>query len=183
MLLKRIFDLVFSKRLRIQGWTQDHIICFKKLLWAHAVQYEELYGVSACCENVEYSLHMPEDIQRHSLLDNYWCYLYERLVKYYKQQSSNMKKLCKTFADRAAQLQFVNMYLQTNDLDHDPSQANNIDLQSAILLSVSSVDAALKLKSTLCQQELITPEVKRCLDSGIFLGKATKSSQIVSLLT
>ena len=38
--------------------------------------YEELYGLSACTENVEYSLHMPDDIVRHSTLDNYWCYLY-----------------------------------------------------------------------------------------------------------
>jgi len=38
--------------------------------------YEELYGLSACTENVEYSLHMPDDIVCHSTLDNYWCYLY-----------------------------------------------------------------------------------------------------------
>jgi len=38
--------------------------------------YEELYGYSACTENVKYSLHMPDDIVRPSTLDNYWCYLY-----------------------------------------------------------------------------------------------------------
>ena len=98
MLSRSIHTLVYSRRLRIQGWTKDDCSLFKKLLWCHAIQYEELYGLKACCENVEYSIHMPEDIQRHSLQDNYWCYLYERLVKYYKQQTSNMPFLCKTFA-------------------------------------------------------------------------------------
>ena len=111
MLLRKIYTLVFSRRLRIQGWTKDHSKCFTKLVWAHAIKNEELYGLGACSENVEYCLHMAEDIERHSLMDNYWCYLYECLVKYYKQQSSNMKNLCKTFADRAAQLQFVNTHL------------------------------------------------------------------------
>ena len=100
-LLKVIYDLVYSKRLRIEGWQTEHHDYFKKLLWLHAILFEELYGLSACTKNLEYSLHMTEDIHRHSLLDNYWCYLYERQVKYYKQQSSNMKLLCKTFADRA----------------------------------------------------------------------------------
>ena len=96
-LLSEIHNLVFSKRLRIEGWNEDHRIYFKQLLWSHAILYEELYGIKACTENVEYSLHMPEDVNRHSTLDNYWCYLYERQVKYYKQQTSNMKSLCKTF--------------------------------------------------------------------------------------
>lgn len=26
--------------------------------WKHAIQYESIYGISACTENVEYSLHM-----------------------------------------------------------------------------------------------------------------------------
>ena len=68
MLLRDIHTLVFSRPLRIQGWTKDHNNYFIKLLWAHAIKYEELYGLSACSENV---LHMPEDIKRHSLLDNY----------------------------------------------------------------------------------------------------------------
>ena len=55
---------------------------------------------------------MAEDIERHSTLDNHWCYVCERLVRFYKQQTTNMKLLCKTFADRAQQLQFVSTYLE-----------------------------------------------------------------------
>ena len=47
-----------------------------------------------------YSLHIPEDIEHHSVPDNYWCCMYERQVKFYKQQLTNMRSPCKTFADR-----------------------------------------------------------------------------------
>ena len=90
------------------NWLED-------LLWIHAVKYEKLCGLSACTENVEYSLHMPEEITRHSTLDNYWCYVYERLVKYYKCQTTNMKNVAKTFITRAAQLCFVTRYLSTHN--------------------------------------------------------------------
>ena len=66
-------NLIFSERMRIQGWTQEHCQYLRLLLWCHAIMYEELYGLSACTENVEYSLHMPDDILCHSSLDNYWC--------------------------------------------------------------------------------------------------------------
>lgn len=75
-----------STRLRIQGWSHDNRKMLKQLLWHHAVLYEELYGLPACSENLKYSLHMPEDIARHSTLDYYWCFLYERQVKYYKDK-------------------------------------------------------------------------------------------------
>ena len=72
-------NLVFSKRLWIEGWNEDHCTYFKPLLSSHAILYEELYSIKAWTENVEYSLHMPEDVNRHSTMDNYWCYLYEQL--------------------------------------------------------------------------------------------------------
>ena len=74
-LLRRIHQLVFSKELRIDGWTQHHIKVLHNLLWKHAIFLESLYGITSCTENVEYSLHMAEDIERHSTLDNYWCYV------------------------------------------------------------------------------------------------------------
>ena len=103
-LLSEIHQLVFSEPMRLQGWSPEHCEYLRHLLWRHAILYEEFYGLSACTENVEYTLHMPEDIVRHSTPDNYWCYLYERQVRYYKRQTTNMKSLCKTFADRAKQL-------------------------------------------------------------------------------
>ena len=166
MLLRKIYTLVFSRRLRIQGWTEEHSKCFKKLVWAHAIRYEELYGLSACSENVEYCLHMPEDIERHSLMDNYWCYLYERLVKYYKQQSSNMKNLCKTFADRAAQLQFVNTYLTSSAAAVTSTPVTrNLQFESGSLLTAPSVESAYKVKNS------VAGEQSENRDVFIFLGK------------
>ena len=37
---------------------------------------------------------------RHSTPEKYWCYVYERLVKYYKRQTTNMKNVAKTFITR-----------------------------------------------------------------------------------
>lgn len=171
-LLREIYNLVYSKRLRIMGWEEEHLIYFKNLLWLHAIQYEQLYGFAACNENVEYSLHMPEDVQRHSTMDNYWCYLFERQVKYYKQQSSNMKSLCKTFADRACQLHFVNTFLSSDENPDDDTTYNLDELSvDPVLLSASSVENAVQLKQFLCSHESLPENVNTCLKQGIMLGK------------
>ena len=172
-LLKDISDLVYSRRLQIQGWHPEHHVYFKKLLWKHAILFEELYGLSACTENLEYSLHMTEDVKRHSLLDNYWCYLYERQVKYYKQQASNMKSLCKTFADRANQLLFTSTFLSTTT---DSNEAPALQFQclntKPILLTASSVEEAISLKQHILNQEVedSVTDHKLAVKTGIFLG-------------
>ncbi len=170
--LTGIHKLVFSKSLRVQGWHEEHRTYFKRLLWSHAILYEEKYGIGARSENVEYSLHIPEDINRHSTLDNYWCYLYERQVKYYKQQTSNMKALCKTFTDRASQLHFVKTFLATHP---DPPRVPAYDLvklsKPPVFLSSSSVQAAINLKEFLASQQALSPDIERSLSNGILLGK------------
>ena len=172
--LSEIHNLVFSKRLRIEGWNKDHFTYFQQLLWSHAILYEELYGINACTENVEYSLHMPEDVKRHSTMDNYWCYLYERQVKYYKQQTSNMKSLCKTFADRAYQLQFVTTFLSTHPGPAIEATHNLLEISKPpVFLSASSVDAAITLKEFLASKTSLSADVKYCLSNGIMLGKCS----------
>ena len=84
--LHEIYQLIFCESMRILGWITDHCTYLEHLLWKHAIMYKELYGLAACTENVEYSFHMPEDVRRHSTPDNYWCFMYERLVRYYKCQ-------------------------------------------------------------------------------------------------
>ena len=56
------------------------------------------------------------DIPRHSALDNYWCYVYERLVSFHKEQTTNPKQLCKTLANRIHQFDFVNLYFSKRAL-------------------------------------------------------------------
>ena len=89
---------------------------------------------------------MAENIERHSLMNNYWCYLYEGLEKYYKQQSSNMKNLCKTFADQAAQLQFVNTHLTSIAAAVSPTASTKSrQFESDSLLTAPSVESALEI--------------------------------------
>ena len=115
---------------------------------------------------------MPEDVNRHSTLDNYWCYLYERQVKYYKQQTSNMKSLCKTFADRACQLQFVKTFLSTHPCPLEEATHNLSQISKPpVFLTASSVDAAITLKEFLASQAFLSADVQHCLSNGIMLGK------------
>ena len=51
-LLRQIYRLVFSKELRMQGWDQQHQEMLKSLLWKHHIEYEHLYGLSACTEKL-----------------------------------------------------------------------------------------------------------------------------------
>ena len=169
MLVVKIHNLVSSHYLRSSGWQPEHVTYLKDLLWLHAIKYEELYGLSACTENVEYSLHMPEDISRHSTPDNYWCYVYERLVKYYKRQTTNMRNVAKTFITRAAQLRFVTSYLSTH-----VSQTVQPEASEPYPLKCSTMDAANALHSKLSKEG--SAGLK---ETGILIG----SGKITTLYT
>ena len=156
----KIHNLVLSHYLRSSGWQAEHITYLKDLLWLHAVKYEELYGLSACTENVVYSHHMPEDIIRHSTPDNYWCYVYERSVKCYKRQTTNMKNVAKTFITRAVQLHFVTRYLSTHN-----SQSVESETSEPCPLKCSTIDTANALCTKLSKQD--SPRLK---EMGILIG-------------
>ena len=170
-LLNQMHSLIFSKRLRVQGWSPEHTHMLKALLWRHNILYEELYGLSACTENVEYSCHMIEDIIRHGPLDNYWCFMYERKVKYYKQQTTNMKSMCKTFADREVQLQFVTAYLATNS---SQSTTDTFDIsvfsKEPLLLRASSSEAAIKMKECIENDNRCSHLEQALEETGIVIG-------------
>ena len=169
MLLCRIHQLVYNKTMRVQGWEKEDVVLLKHL-WSHAIAYEKLYGLSACTENTEYSLHIPEDIKRHSLPDNYWCYMYERQVRFYKQQSTDQKQICKTFSNRASQLRFITEYFACQPLQKSGSGLlSSISLTEPVLLAQKTVDQAYKLKDELSNNEL-TPTIATQYQSGILIG-------------
>ena len=173
-MLHRIYQLTFSLTLRIDGWTKEHNDLLRKLLWKHAILLEHLYGTKACTENVECSVHMADDIERHSTLDNYWCFVYERLVKFYKQQTTNMRSLCKTFADRAQQLRFVDMYIET----HAPLNAEKVDFnlqehEKLMILHTKTEQKGMELKDflTSVEDDCLPAAIKEQYQhNGIFLG-------------
>jgi hypothetical protein len=99
-MLSDAVQMLYSKQLQSTGWQLEHIERLEKLLWAHAIRAEELYGIGICTENLEYSVHAVQDIRRRSSMDNYSCELYERAILTHKGRSHNSKGLEKTFANR-----------------------------------------------------------------------------------
>jgi hypothetical protein len=75
MLLCDAVQMLYSTQLQATGWENHHIERLEKLLWSHAIRAEEFYGLNICTENLEYSVHVAEDIKRHSSMDNYSCEL------------------------------------------------------------------------------------------------------------
>lgn len=131
-----------------------------------------MHGLAACTENVEYSLHMAEDVRRHSTLDNYWCYLYERLVKFYKHQTTNMKAMCKTFSDRAHQLHFVQAYLEVHGEYNTANEEYKLEelKQEPVLLCAKTIPQAIALKEYLAEVLDLPDDLKRSYQNGILIG-------------
>ena len=170
MLLVRIYSIVYSHYLRYSEWQTGHITYLSKLLWKHAITYEELYGLSACTENLEYALHLPEDIRRHSTPDNYWCYVYERLVKYYKRQTTNQKNIALTYITRAAHLQFASHYFACKGTATDDIPRPKQNFAAPILLRSSTIQEAFTLKEFICSSSTVPPAAKEAMQSGIVIG-------------
>ena len=172
-LLHRICQLLLSMVMRVEGWRKEDIDLLNKLLWLHAIQFEQCYGVACCSENLEYSLHLPSDIYRHSSPDNYWCFVYERLVRFYKLQTTNQKTLCKTFADRANQLRFVTSFLELQSsketTDHNTAGFTSNIIDGFVILSESTCSSALALKEHLSTINM-SVSVKEMYSYGILVG-------------
>lgn len=99
--LPRMVEFVFNSGR--YGWTEDMIENFRCLVWRYCISCVEQYGANACVIN----LHLPEDIERFSAPDNFWCFQFERAVKRYVQQSSNNKHIEKSFAGRESQRELM----------------------------------------------------------------------------
>ncbi len=91
MLLCDAVQMLHSIQLQAAGWQNHHIAWLEKLLWSRAIRAEEFYGLQMCTENLEYSVHVAEDIRCHSNRDNYSCELYEQAILRHKGQKHNAK--------------------------------------------------------------------------------------------
>lgn len=135
--------------------------------------YEELYGLSACTENLEYTMHLPEDIRCLSNPDNYWCYVYEHLVKYYKRQTTNQKNIALMNTTRAAQLRLVSNYLVINGglgMDDDRTTTLARIFDSPVLMKTSTIEDALFLKEYISCSSQVPPEAKEVMTSGTLIS-------------
>lgn len=144
------------------------------MLWLHAIRFEECNGIEHCSENLKYSLHLPSDIIRHSSPDN-WCFVFERLVRYYKK---NQKNLCKTYADRASQFRFVSSYLDltsTTRTENDKAFKSDISCPN-VLLAETTVTSAIALKEHIDNQEVLSANISEVYKYGIAIGSFNFSS-------
>ena len=100
--------------------------------------------------------------------------MYERLVSFYKQQTTNQKNLCKTFADRAAQLAFVDEYLELHPLSSSLESSAFSSLSAdvdPVVLAERTVDSALALKEYIAANEESLPRaVIQQYQGGILLS-------------
>ena len=148
-------------------------------MWTHAIKAEEYYGLSICTENLEYSVHIADDINRHSSPDNYSCELFERAIRIHKQQTHNSKGIEASFALRESMRQFINLYTARNgplsnygintpryQFDMDTLQQPN----AAIFLHERSFDAAVALIKDL-EERRDDNRVNVSLKVGVAVGK------------
>ena len=94
--LVRMTELVYNTGRN--GWSHDDVKLLKNLIARHNILTEETEGIKSCVVTLHNLLHLPDDIERFSSPDNYWCYVFERAVKGYIERSSNFKNLEFTFA-------------------------------------------------------------------------------------
>ena len=145
-------------------------------MWAHAIRAEELYGLSICTENLEYSVHVAEDIQRHSSMDNYSCELYERAILRHKAQKHNAKGLEKTYATREKLRNFLADHQERNgpiSLYGNEERKYATDLEGMcepIQLHESSFSSAKALLKDLKENYEHTPAVKNAMSNGVAVG-------------
>ena len=72
--------------MEILRWKDSDISKLESIIWAHNIKAEELYGTTYCSENVEYAVHMLEEVKRHSSPDNYSCEMFKRIIRFHKLQ-------------------------------------------------------------------------------------------------
>ena len=177
MLLCDSVQMLYSPQLQATGWQDHHIARLEKLLWSHAIRAEEFYGLHMCTKNLEYSVHVAEDIRRHSSMDNYSCELYERAILKHKAQKHNAKGLEKTFAVRENMRNFLDDYQERNGplsqygINDKKYQFDLQEITLPIMLQESSFGAAKSLIQDMLQLPNPSPEVQHAVSYGVPVGR------------
>ena len=96
ILLVRITEMIFFTGRN--GMSADDIVLLKQLILKHNILTEEAEGIKSCVITLHNLLHYPEDIERFSSPDNYWCFTL-RAVHSYVSISSNNKNMEFTFSE------------------------------------------------------------------------------------
>ena len=113
ILLVRITEMIFFTGRN--GMSADDIVLLKQLILKHNILTEEAEGIKSCVITLHNLLHYPEDIERFSSPDNYWCFTFERAVHSYVSISSNNKNMEFTFSEVECRREFLKFYKMSND--------------------------------------------------------------------
>ena len=93
----------------------DDIVLLKQLILKHNILTEEAEGIKSCVITHHNLLHYPEDIERFSSPDNYWCFTFERAVQRHLSISCNNKNMEFTFSEVECRREFLKFYKMSYD--------------------------------------------------------------------
>lgn len=184
MLACDMVKMLYGKYRIIHGWEDGDIDKLESIIWAHNIKAEELYGATYCSENVEYSVHMPEVIKRHSSPDNYSCEMFERIIRSHKLQSTNSKTVEVTYAERENIRQFVNNYEKQNGpvsnfdgnvVGYRFQVADYVNPQDPVLLKEKSVANAKQLLKDL-KTNVAHHGIEHATQTGVIVGSLKRKS-------
>ena len=129
------------------GWTKDDIDLLRNLITKHNILTEEVEGITSCVITLHSLIHMPEEIERFSSPDNYWCYSFERAVKGYVLRSSNNRNVELIFALAECRREFLKF------------KSGGSVLQTPIQMSCESDSQVCLFKSILCICDKISKHI------------------------
>lgn len=108
------------------GWSEVDANVFNNMALRYAVLKEERYGVTSCVITLHNLLHYREDIQHFGGLDNYSCWVQERAVRRYINQSNNHKNVECTFAATEVRREMLKV---REEIRSQVPEANKIDAE------------------------------------------------------
>lgn len=122
IMIVRIVELVFICYRK--GWDIISLQPLRKLIWRHNILTEEAEGYTNCTITLHNLTHLPDDIHRFSSPDNYWCFVFERAVHKYVEQSSNQKNLEATFAKYESRREVLKFQNCTREVQQSTDQVH-----------------------------------------------------------
>ena len=131
--LVRMTEIIYN--IGRDGLTNTDLILLRQLILRHNILTEETEGMKSFVVTLHNLLHLPDDINRFSTPDNYWCFTFERAVKGYVERSSNSKNLEYTFAKAECRREFLKF---RPDLTEEMNEENDnaiVDIPSATALN------------------------------------------------
>jgi hypothetical protein len=106
------------------GWREEDAETFHVMALRYAVLLEERRGTTKCVIILHNLLHLREDIQNFSGLDNYSCWTKERAVRRYVNQSSNCKNIEATFASTEVRRECLKAARENETVVTDPCKVD-----------------------------------------------------------